>query len=69
MVQDLSFEVLITRVVLVEKISLIYCTSMDAFTFGNELFVRQYDISDLSNIVILRAESRLNKDKYNLIFK
>lgn len=43
-------------------------TSMDAFTFGNVVFVRQYDIYDLSDIVILRAESRLNEDKYNLIF-
>lgn len=43
-------------------------TSIDSFTSEKQLFVRQYDIHDLSDIVIKRAESRLGEDKYDLIF-
>ena len=43
-------------------------TSIDSFTSGKEVFVSKYDIYDSSDIVIKRAESRLNEDKYNLLF-
>jgi hypothetical protein len=43
-------------------------TSIDSFGSGNKVFVRQYHIYDSSDIVIQRAESRLNEDKYDLIF-
>lgn len=43
-------------------------TSIDSFASGNKVFVRQYHIYDSSDLVIQRAESRLNEDKYDLIF-
>lgn len=43
-------------------------TSMDAFTSGKQLFTRQYEICDLPEIIIQRAESRLGEDRYNLLF-
>lgn len=43
-------------------------TSIDAFTSGKQLFTKQYEISDLPEIVIQRAESRLGEDRYNLLF-
>lgn len=43
-------------------------TSIDSFTSGKEVFAHKYDIYDSSDIVIKRAESRLNEDKYNLLF-
>ncbi len=43
-------------------------TSMAEFTSGKQIFVKQYETFELSDIVILRAESRLNENNYNLFF-
>lgn len=52
-----------------ERLKGIICrTSMDVFSSGKEIFVRQYLLHDMPDIVIKRAESRVNEDKYDLIF-
>jgi hypothetical protein len=43
-------------------------TSMDSFSFGKKVFVRHYRIYDQPDIVIKRAETRLNEDNYDLLF-
>ncbi len=43
-------------------------TSMAEFSSGRRIFVKQYENVEFSDIVILRAESRLNENNYNLFF-
>jgi hypothetical protein len=45
-------------------------TSLETFTRGNKIYVRQYPtgFSFIPDIVVSRAESRLGEQKYNLLF-
>ncbi|OLP19485.1 hypothetical protein BST81_05300 [Leptolyngbya sp. 'hensonii'] len=43
-------------------------TSMAVFSSNRSLYVKQYDVSYVPDVVIHRAESRLGEQKYNLIF-
>jgi hypothetical protein len=45
-------------------------TSLDVFTRGNKIYVRQYPVgfSFIPEIVVHRAQSRLGENKYNLLF-
>jgi Lecithin retinol acyltransferase len=43
-------------------------TSIAEFTSGKQLFVKKYEVSDLSDIILLRAKSRLGENKYDLLF-
>ncbi|WP_449418137.1 lecithin retinol acyltransferase family protein [Phormidium nigroviride] len=43
-------------------------TSLAEFTSGKQLFVKEYELSDLSDIILLRAKSRLGENKYDLLF-
>lgn len=43
-------------------------TSIAEFASDKEIFVKKYEISDLSDIILLRAKSRLGENKYDLLF-
>ncbi len=43
-------------------------TSIAEFASGKQIFVKKYDNSDLPDIILLRAESRLGENKYDLFF-
>lgn len=42
-------------------------TSYDAFTWGKPVFVKQYPVSYVPDVVVSRAESRLGERQYNLL--
>lgn len=48
--------------------AVISCTTMASFASGKQVFVREYESPLSTDIVILRAESRLNKAGYDLFY-
>ncbi len=43
-------------------------TSLNTFSLGKKVYVKQYPTSFIPDVVIQRAESRLGERKYNLLF-
>ncbi|MGI0484512.1 lecithin retinol acyltransferase family protein [Pantanalinema rosaneae CENA516] len=43
-------------------------TTLSEFACGSEIYVKNYEHCDLSEIVVLRAEKRLGENEYNLFF-